>query len=236
MKTIIIFISLCHWRDRMQNGGRARLVCNVKNLAYRGGTTVQRRTFLKLMSGATGATVALGGGALSLLLTARRAGALSIGASLAKFVDPLPIPPMIQPTTYVGTTPLFTVTMRRLQQKLHRDLPPTSLWGYNSLYPGPTFAARRGQPIAVQWLNDLPTKHFLPIDPTLHGDEPPTPEVRTVVHLHGHKVLPDSDGYPEAWFTKNFAQTGPFFETRIYHYPNDQPVSERPASHSALVP
>jgi spore coat protein A, manganese oxidase len=187
---------------------------------------MQRRTFLKLLSGATGATVALGGGSLPLLLTARRAGGQIVGESLTKFVDSLPIPSVIQPSTYVDTTPLFTVTMRQCQQKLHRDLPPTSLWGYNSLYPGPTFEARRGQPIAVQWLNDLPRKHFLPIDRTLHGDERPTPEVRTVVHLHGQKVLPDSDGYPEAWFTNGFTKTGPFFETRTYHYPNDQPAAQ----------
>src|SRR5436853_7088196 len=119
---------------------------------------MQRRTFLKLLSGATGATVALGGGSLPLLLTARRAGGQIVGESLTKFVDSLPIPSVIQPSTYIDTTPLFTVTMRQCQQKLHRDLPPTSLWGYNSLYPGPTFEARRGQPIAVQWLNDLPRK------------------------------------------------------------------------------
>ena len=47
--------------------------------------------------------------------------------------------------------------------------------------------------------------------------------MRTVVHLHGHKVLPDSDGYPEAWFTHGFAQTGQFFATKTYDYPNDQP-------------
>ena len=44
-------------------------------------------------------------------------------------------------------------------------------------------------------------------------------------HLHGIKVLPDSDGYPEAWFTKGFAQTGPFFESELYNYPNDQPAT-----------
>jgi spore coat protein A len=46
--------------------------------------------------------------------------------------------------------------------------------------------------------------------------------VRTVVHLHGIKTLPDSDGYPEAWFTNGFRKTGPFFTTQIYNYPNDQ--------------
>ena len=50
--------------------------------------------------------------------------------------------------------------------------------------------------------------------------------MRTVVHLHGHKVLPESDGYPEAWFTRGFAQMGPFFDNKIYHYPNDQEATE----------
>src|SRR5262249_10823279 len=67
--------------------------------------------------------------------------------------------------------------------------------------------------------------HLLPIAPTIHGAEPPAPEVRTVVHLHGANVMPDSDGYPEAWFTNGFAQTGPFFSNQIYSYPNDQPAT-----------
>lgn len=181
---------------------------------------IERRTFLKL-GGAAGASLALGGGSLALLRT-RRAEGQSIGGGLAKFVDPLPIPSTISPSGTLSGVPFFRVTMRQFRQKLHRDLPATTLWGYNGLYPGPTFEARRGRPIAVLWQSDLPTHHALPLDPTLHGDEPPTPEVRTVVHLHGHKVLPDSDGYPEAWFTNGFARTGPFFDNRTYHYPNDQ--------------
>jgi spore coat protein A len=122
--------------------------------------------------------------------------------------------------------PLYRVTMGVFRQRLHRDLPRTTLWGYNEMYPGPTFEARRGQPINVLWQNDLPSRHMFPIDRTLHGDAPGQPEVRTVVHLHGHKVLPDSDGYPEAWFTAGFEQTGPFFQTRTYRYPNDQPATQ----------
>jgi len=85
---------------------------------------------------------------------------------------------------------------------------------------------RRGQPINVKWENALPGTHFLPIDQTIHGAEPPTPAVRTVVHLHGMKSMPASDGYPEAWFTNGFAQTGPFFETKVYNYPNDQQATQ----------
>jgi Multicopper oxidase len=112
--------------------------------------------------------------------------------------------------------------MTPFRQKLHRDLAPTLLWGYNGKYPGPTFDVRRGHPIAVRWSNHLPARHMFQIAPTIHGAEPPTPQVRTVVHVHGLKVLPESDGYPEAWFTNGFAQTGPSFQQQIYRYPNDQ--------------
>ena len=135
---------------------------------------------------------------------------------IAPFVDPLPIPPVISQSRSVQ------IRMREFHQKLHRDLPPTKLWGYEGQYVGPTFEVRRGFPTAVTWLNELPDQHFLPIDHTVHGAEAGLPEVRTVVHLHGAKALSDSDGYPEAWFTNDFAQTGPTFSRRTYFYPNDQ--------------
>jgi spore coat protein A len=141
---------------------------------------------------------------------------------LEKFVDRLPIMPTIAPAGTVRGVPLYDVAMRPFERALHRDLPPTKLWGYNGMYPGPTFDVRRGHPIAVNWKNDLPSKHLLPVDDAIHGAEPDKPEVRTVVHLHGAKVLPNSDGYPEAWFTRGFAVTGQYFKTRTYNYPNDQ--------------
>ena len=48
------------------------------------------------------------------------------------------------------------------------------------------------------------------------------PNVRTVVHLHGAEVEPESDGHPEAWFTRDFAQCGPRFEHTVYKYSNNQ--------------
>ncbi len=141
---------------------------------------------------------------------------------LRKFVDALPIPRGIEPSGKLNGVPLYNVAMKQFAQKLHRDLPATALWGYNAQYPGPTFDVRRASPIAVKWENDLPGTHFLPIDETIHGAELPTPPVRTVVHLHGMKTMPASDGYPEAWFTNGFRKTGPDFSTPVYQYPNDQ--------------
>lgn len=148
-----------------------------------------------------------------------------VSTSLTKFLNDLPIPDVISPGSVVGGVPLYEVGMTQFRQKLHSQLPPTMVWGYNGSYPGPTFEVHSGAPIAVKWINSLPSKHFLPIDPTMHGAEAPNPDVRSVVHLHGAKVLPDSDGYPEAWFTNDFAKTGPAFTRKIYQYPNDQPAT-----------
>jgi spore coat protein A, manganese oxidase len=179
---------------------------------------LERRWFLKIMGG--GGATALASG--NLLVPTAAAGTRG---ALTPFVDPLPVPGVVEPTGTYNGVPRYQVAMRAFRKKLHRDLPPTPLWGYNGLYPGPTFEVRRDMPIAVEWMNELPAQHMFPIDRTLHGDEPGQPAVRTVVHLHGARVLPENDGYPEAWFTKDFAQTGPYFEHTTYHYPNDQPAT-----------
>lgn len=127
--------------------------------------------------------------------------------TLARFVDRLPIPRVLQPQ---GTrpaphdpdleVPLYRVAMRPAEVSVHRDLPPTRMWGYEGEVPGPTIVARSGQPLWIEWVSELPQHHFLPIDPTLHGAHADQPQVRTVVHVHGAKVPPESDGYPENWF------------------------------------
>ena len=74
----------------------------------------------------------------------------------------------------------------------------------------------------IKWINNLPDNHFLPIDRTLHSSGEHMPDVRTVVHLHGAEVEPESDGHPDAWFTRDFAQCGSRFEQKFYKYSNNQ--------------
>lgn len=136
---------------------------------------------------------------------------------LASFVTPLSIPPVLRP----APSKPATLRMRPFRQKVHRDLPPTSFWGYNNSWPGPTIEARKGQPLSIHWINELPLKHFLPIDPTIHGAEQGVPEVRTVVHVHGAQVLPESDGYPDAWYTPD-GKFGPVAGANPAHFPNEQ--------------
>jgi spore coat protein A len=126
---------------------------------------------------------------------------------LPKFVDCLSIPPRAQQTGFrpdphdpENKIPYYRLRMSAMATKVHRDLPPTQMWGFESLFPGPTIEARQGEPLLVEWTNDLPHEHLLPIDHSIHGSGPDVPAVRTVVHLHGGRVPPESDGYPERWF------------------------------------
>ncbi|WP_338749294.1 multicopper oxidase [Bacillus sp. FJAT-52991] len=143
--------------------------------------------------------------------------------SLTKFIDPLPIPRTLQPISRKKQCSYYEVTMSEFTQQLHSELPfPTTVWGYEGTYPGPTFEVNRGECVHVKWKNNLPLDHLLPVDQTVHGAAPTNLEVRTVVHLHGGSTPPESDGYPEAWFSKDFENVGPLFEQKTYQYPNDQ--------------
>ena len=143
---------------------------------------------------------------------------------LRKFVDPLPRLETLKPKRKSKKSAYFEVTMDEFRVKMHRDLPPTRVWGYNRSVPGPLFDVNQGEPIRVKWINNLPDRHFLPIDHSfMHGDH--LPEVRTVVHLHGSETKADSDGYPESWYTRNFQEKGPTFTREIYEYPNHQRAS-----------
>ncbi|MEC3838709.1 outer spore coat copper-dependent laccase CotA [Bacillus amyloliquefaciens] len=144
--------------------------------------------------------------------------------ALEKFADELPIIETLKPQKTSNGSTYYEVTMKECFHKLHRDLPPTRLWGYNGLFPGPTIDVNQDENVYIKWMNDLPDKHFLPVDHTIHHSEGghQEPDVKTVVHLHGGATPPDSDGYPEAWFTRDFKEKGPYFEKEVYHYPNKQ--------------
>jgi spore coat protein A len=138
--------------------------------------------------------------------------------TLAKFVDSVPIPAVAgrsgMRSVDGARVPFYRIAMRQIAAKLHRDLAPTSLWAYGASIPGPTIEARSGQGVPIEWVNALPQRHFLPIDHTLHGAEADKPEVRAVVHVHGAKAPPESDGWPEDWYTPG--------KSANYFYPNQQ--------------
>ena len=146
--------------------------------------------------------------------------ALDVG-TLPQFVDSLPIPEIAQraglrasPADAKLSVPFYRVQAQAIASKVHRDLPATRFWSFGHSTPGPTFETRAGEPMLVEWVNALPGEHFLPIDHTIHGAEADKPAVRTVVHLHGAKTRPESDGYPEDWVVPG--------KSLLYYYPNQQ--------------
>ncbi len=174
---------------------------------------ITRRKFL------SGSTLAIGGA--SAAAAARTDSPTLAPEKLAKFVDPLPRLPLAKS---VGTRPVpgqphlrapyFRIPMSEIECRIHRDLPPTKLWGYGGSSPGPTIETRSGRGVLVDWANNLPATHLLPIDHNLHGAEADKPDVRCVVHVHGARTPPESDGYPEAWYAPG--------NSRTYYYPNQQ--------------
>lgn len=141
---------------------------------------------------------------------------------LQPFTDELPIPRVLKPKERNKKHTYYEVKMQEFKHTFQSNLLPTTVWGYEGQLPGPTIEVEEGECTHILWTNDLPDDHILPVDKSLHGAHEGMPEVRTVVHLHGAEVEPESDGYPEAWFTNNFEKCGPCFMHKIYKYTNNQ--------------
>ncbi len=141
---------------------------------------------------------------------------------LTPFVDQLPIPAIAQPDSgTVGGTASYVMPITQFRAQLHRDIPSTTVWGVAGTYPGPTIEAGVNQPVTVTWINDLRdeegeflNRHFLPVDECLAGPMEFGDTPRTVIHLHGAHVAPESDGDP--------MQTLLPGELDVYNYPNGQ--------------
>ncbi|MED3662160.1 multicopper oxidase family protein [Ureibacillus terrenus] len=147
-------------------------------------------------------------------------------STVPKFVTALKKPSVAKPKPHPDypSNSYFEIVMKESLHRFHRDFPLTKIWGYDGLYPGPTIEARKDKTIYVKYVNRLPKKHFLPVDRSLHGVGD-SPEVRSVVHVHGAHVDWESDGHPEAWYTQNYEYTGPKFRRKVHKYTNHQPAA-----------
>ncbi|WP_240777302.1 multicopper oxidase family protein [Nonomuraea basaltis] len=155
---------------------------------------------------------------------------------LTKFVDRLPIPPVIKPQRR-GSLWELTIRMRVAQRRLHSELPPTRLWTYEGGFPGPTIDVERGQRVRVTWANQLatpfPVSAVQVSDEGLPADKPPAnypgrdgvepiADVAALpawaaVHLHGSRTGGGNDGWAE-----NAVYPG---DAQLSEYPNDQPAA-----------
>ena len=174
--------------------------------------SLSRRTVLRLAGGAGLVTVAgcgrpADGPGTGELLT-------SAGPLPPRFRTPLPVPPVARPVRVAADADHYVVTQKAADVTV---LPgrTTRIWGYDGIFPGPTFRGRRGRPMVVTVRNELP--------------------VPTSTHLHGGVTPADSDGFPTDLITPagyspappaHHGGHGRLHDTsRAYTYPMIQPAA-----------
>ncbi|WP_411757437.1 O-aminophenol oxidase PhsA [Streptomyces venezuelae] len=164
---------------------------------------------------------------------AEPAGTGAADGELAPFVSPLTVPPVLRPAS--ADVPEETeIALRPTWVRLHPQLPPTLMWGYDGSVPGPTIEVRRGQRVRIAWTNRIPQGEY-PVtaveaprgdpqkDPppnTLpgRGGIEPNKDVAalpawSVTHLHGAQTGGGNDGWAD-----NAVGYG---DAQLSEYPND---------------
>jgi o-aminophenol oxidase len=148
---------------------------------------------------------------------------------LTPFVDELAVPLR----RVVSESTRLVVRLETATHRFHRDLPPSRVWAYDGVLPGPTIEVRRGVPLEVLWENHL--SGLLPVVVAVaaeyavdgvpaqclpgrgHGRLDTAAAALpgfSVVHLHGGMTHASSDGW-----TENLAAPG---QSALDAYSNDQ--------------
>ena len=230
----------------------------------KGSLTLSRRQFLK-GSLITGAAIGIIGPGM--LMKPGVANAATTSPKLTKWLDPIrnldllsapgadSIPTITPGALGLGgtgvadqifpNTTYFKITAGQYLDKLHRDLPPTKLWGYwdaNRPVPvqkhlGGVIIMPRGMASRIRFTNTLPDTHIIPVDTSIPGAN--QAQNRMAIHIHGGLVPWVSDGGPFDWWAPNGASglsflngPGGIFDNipgqpmaagqADYFYPNDQ--------------
>ncbi|MFF9349713.1 O-aminophenol oxidase PhsA [Streptomyces sp. NPDC014734] len=152
---------------------------------------------------------------------------------LVPYTDELPVPPVLRPRggdvlreTEIAVSPTWV--------RLHSQLPPTLMWGYDGMVPGPTIEVRRGERIRIAWTNRVPRGSEYPVTavevgpvkpgelaphnrPGRDGVEPNADVAAlpawTVTHLHGAQTGGGNDGWAD--------NAVGFGDAQLSEYPND---------------
>ncbi|MEV6398763.1 O-aminophenol oxidase PhsA [Streptomyces sp. NPDC051907] len=152
---------------------------------------------------------------------------------LTPYADPLTVPPVLRPDV-PDVTQEIEIALRPTWARLHSQLPPTLMWGYDGVVPGPTIEVRRGRRIRIAWTNRIPPGSEYPVTAVEVGPVPPgrpLPHNRpgregvepnkdvaalpawSVTHLHGAQTGGGNDGWADNAVTCGDAQ--------LSEYPND---------------
>jgi spore coat protein A len=200
-----------------------------------------RREFIK-WTAASGAGLAVGGGLLTgraSAARAARAAPTSAARGLTPYVDPMPtLTDNVINATGGGPVNLFT---RLISRKVHRDLPATTLFGYEGgpndgrSYLGPVIVAMSGTPVMASYKNELSADDYLKVF-TNGGSSyaqfnPFHPaETRILTHLHGGLLAGLDDGNPYA--SPDAYKSG---ATQTANYPNAGVSDGTPYPHPASL-
>jgi FtsP/CotA-like multicopper oxidase with cupredoxin domain len=202
----------------------------MKNAIFNANFSANRRSALRLAA-ASGASGLLGAAATS---RQARAADLPPGPYTEPFAVALPVPAVKKPVTALNPAPgvapgvsecgreshqafykfpprkFYRLRVKEGLHSFHPQLPTQTIWGYDGLYPGPTFVSRYGEPALVRIYNDLPP------DAVGFG----SPEIST--HLHNLHQPSESDGYAGNYYSRTVhgpTLTGPG-AYQDHHYPN----------------
>ncbi|WP_336214009.1 multicopper oxidase family protein [Nonomuraea sp. LPB2021202275-12-8] len=136
--------------------------------------TLTRRRALGLLG--LGAVAAAGLPGCSLLAGTPQPQLLPSTAPLPRpYAVPLPVPAPARPARSEGGVDYYDLAPRAADVEILPGL-RTGIWGYGGQFPGPTIEARSGRRTVVRLANELAAP--------------------TVLHLHGGRTPPESDGYP----------------------------------------
>lgn len=167
-----------------------------------------RRDLLK------GSIVAAGSGLLATRIASAPASAADlVSPRTTPFVEPLPVYTpktslsALTPPPYPAATgdecgradhqrwgefpanKFYELDVRQAMHSFHKDLPTQAIWGYDGIFPGPTFVAKYGEPVIVRIHNNLPQNHIG------YG----SPEIST--HLHNLHSGSESDGFTGDYYS-----------------------------------
>jgi spore coat protein A len=166
-------------------------------------------------------------------LTGRDDSERPVPADLTPYVAPLPVPPVLRPDSS-DVLRETEIALRPTWVRLHPQLPPTLMWGYDGQVPGPTIEVRRGQRVRIAWTNRIPRDSEYPVtsvevparapgtppagtEPGREGVEPNKDVAAlpawSVTHLHGAQTGGGNDGWAD--------NAVGFGDAQLSEYPND---------------
>jgi spore coat protein A len=152
---------------------------------------------------------------------------------LTPYAARLPVPPVLRPASD-DVLHETEIALRPAWIRLHPQLPPTLMWGYDGQVPGPTLEVRRGQRVRIAWTNRIPKDSEYPVtsvevplrapgtppastEPGREGVEPNKDVAAlpawTVTHLHGAQTGGGNDGWAD--------NAVGFGDAQLSEYPND---------------